>query len=442
MHIYDLLNKKKHGIALSKSEITYLIDNFTQGQIPDYQMSAFLMAVWFNGMSKEELFDFTQAMSHSGDNLHLPFAPIPVVDKHSTGGVGDKTTLVVIPIVAACGIYSVKMSGRGLGHTGGTIDKLEAIPNFQTSLSKEQFLQNVRKIGAAITGQTGNLAPADKKIYALRDVTATVDSIPLIASSIMSKKLAAGSDCILLDVKVGSGAFMKTLKDAVELASTMADIGTKACKKTAALITNMDSPLGYAIGNSLEVQEAIATLHGHGPADFRELCMQLAAYMLYLADKGSLQGCRALAEEAMYNKKALQKFIDIVAAQGGDTSYIEDPSKFPRAPYIGQIFAPESGYIAKLDAEQCGRTSMLLGAGRNTKEDKIDSTAGLILNKKYGNYVRKGELLATLYTSDKTLLPAATKTFLEACAFSALPPPEEPLVFAYVNADKVVMFHD
>lgn len=440
MRIFDIITKKKHGGVLTDAEIEYMINKFVSGEIADYQMSAMLMAIWFEGMDDHELSVLTQVMAKSGDMIDLSAIKGKKVDKHSTGGVGDKTTLVIGPIVATCGGKVAKMSGRGLGHTGGTIDKMESIPGMRTSLSQKEFFDTVNKVGVSVIGQTGNLAPADKKMYALRDVTATVDSIPLIASSIMSKKLAAGSDCILLDVKTGSGAFMKTLDDSIELAHKMVAIGEHAGRKMAAIITDMDVPLGNAIGNSLEVIEVVNTLRGNGPKDLTEICLQLAANMLYLADMGSLDECRSMAQRAIDNGSALNKFIAMVDAQGGDTAVLQDTDKFTRAPYSKDVLADKDGYIVKMNAEECGVTSVVLGAGRETKDSSIDFSAGIIINKKYGEYVKKGDSLAILYTSKKDSLLQAEKMYKEAIEISTQEPKKMPLIFARIEKDKVEKF--
>ncbi len=440
MRIFDIITKKKHGCVLTDAEIEYMINKFVSGEIADYQMSAMLMAIWFKGMNDHELSVLTQVMAKSGDMIDLSSIKGKKVDKHSTGGVGDKTTLVIGPIVAACGGKVAKMSGRGLGHTGGTIDKMESIPGMRTSLSKEEFFDTVNKVGVSVIGQTGNLAPADKKMYALRDVTATVDSIPLIASSIMSKKLAAGSDCILLDVKTGSGAFMKTLDDSIELAQKMVAIGEHAGRKMAAIITDMDVPLGNAIGNSLEVIEVVNTLRGNGPKDLTEICLQLAANMLYLTEAGSLDECREMAQKAINDGSALNKFIAMVDAQGGDVAVLHDTDKFARAPYSKDVLADKDGYIVKMNAEECGVASVVLGAGRETKDSPIDFSAGIIINKKYGEYVKKGDSLATLYTSKKESLPQAEKMYKEAIEIGAQEPKKMPLIFARIEKDKVEKF--
>lgn len=427
MRMYDLITKKKHGEALTDAEITYMIDGYVKGDIPDYQMSAMLMAIWFKGMTDHEITELTKVMAKSGDMIDLSAIAGKKVDKHSTGGVGDKTTLICAPIVAACGGKVAKMSGRGLGHTGGTVDKLESIPGYQTALSREKFFDTVNKCGVSVIGQSGNLAPADKKLYALRDVTATVDCIPLIASSIMSKKLAAGSDCILLDVKTGSGAFMKTLDDSIKLAQTMVAIGELAGRRTVALITDMDTPLGYGIGNSIEVMESMDVLKGEGPADLREVSLQLASNMLYLVGKGTPEECRTMAEKSIADG----------SAQGGDDSVLRDYTKFPQAPYRAEIKAERSGYITKMNAEEIGETSVVLGAGRETKESTIDFSAGLILHKKYGDEVKEGDSLVTLYTSKESALADAEKMYREAIAIGDEQPVKEPLVYARVEKDKV-----
>jgi len=359
------------------------------------------------------------------------------VDKHSTGGVGDTTTLIIAPIVAACGVKVAKMSGRGLGHTGGTVDKLEAIPGFQTVIAQERFFEIVNTIGVSVIGQSGNLAPADKKLYALRDVTATVESIPLIAASIMSKKLAAGSDAILLDVKTGSGAFMKTVDDSIALAKEMVSIGENAGRKTAALITDMDIPLGNNIGNSLEVIEAVETLKGNGPEDLTEVSLQLAANMLYLAEQGTIEECLAMAKKTIEDGSAMERLVAMVEAQGGDSSVILDIEKFDKAPFERPIISAEEGYIASMDTESCGIASSMLGAGRETKESDIDFSAGIILNRKVGDFVKKGDVLATMYTSKESLFVNAEKRYLSALTFAKVKPAENPLIFARITKDGV-----
>ena len=437
MRMYDLIMKKKHGEVLTEQEIQFMIDGYVKGEIPDYQMSAMLMAIWFKGMNDLEITELTKTMAKSGDMIDLSAISGKKVDKHSTGGVGDKTTLIVAPIVAACGGKVAKMSGRGLGHTGGTVDKLEAIPGYRTVLDRQEFFDTVNKCGVSVIGQSGNLAPADKKLYALRDVTATVDSIPLIASSIMSKKLAAGSDCILLDVKTGSGAFMKTLDDSIKLAQTMVAIGEGAGRRTVALITDMDTPLGFGIGNSIEVMESMDVLKGHGPADLAEVSLQLAANMLYLVGKGTPEECRTMAEKAIADGSAFETFCTMVKAQGGDDAVLRDYEKFGKAPYKADVLAERDGYIVKMNAEEVGVTSVVLGAGRETKESDIDFSAGLILHKKYGDAVKKGDSLVTLYTSKEESLKEAERMYREAVIIGDNQPAKEPLVYARVEKDKV-----
>jgi len=433
----DLIGKKRNGGNLSHDEISQMIQDYVAGIIPDYQMSAFLMAVYFKGMSEDETLAMTNAVAHSGDMVDLSGIEGIKVDKHSTGGVGDKTTLIIGPMVAACGVKVAKMSGRGLGHTGGTVDKMEAIPGMQTGLSQEEFFKVVNQTGLSVIGQSGNLAPADKKLYALRDVTATIDSIPLIAISIMGKKLAAGSDCILLDVKTGSGAFMKTVDDAIKLAKEMVAIGENAGKRTVALITNMDIPLGNNIGNSLEIVEVVKTLLGKGPEDLTHESINLAGNMLFLAGKGSLEECKKMAEETLHNGSAFERLVAMVEAQGGDASVIRDTTKFQQAPFSQEVLATESGYIVSMDTEKCGIASALLGAGRETKESEIDYSAGIILHKKTGDYVEKGQSLATFYTSRVELFEAAMKTYSEAIELKPQAPVPELLIYARVTRDEV-----
>lgn len=433
MRMYDIIKKKRDGGELSSDEIKYFISGVTDGSIPDYQISALCMAIYFNGMSVRETCDLTFAVRDSGEKLNFSAINGIRVDKHSTGGVGDKTSLVVAPIVASLGVKVAKMSGRGLGHTGGTIDKLEAIEGFKTTLSDSEFLTQVNKIGLAIVGQSRQFAPADKKLYALRDVTATIDSMPLIAASIMGKKLAADDDCIVLDVKTGSGSFMKSVEDSKALARLMVDIGKSAGKKIVALITNMDKPLGYAIGNSLEVIEAVQTLHGQGPEDFTQVCLILAGHMLSLAGKGSVEECIGLAKDAIENGSALAKLIQTVEAQGGNVELIKNTSNFARAKYSHLVKSTQSGYICKADTESYGLASLVLGAGRNTAEDKIDYSAGIILNKKTGDFVEEGEVIATLYSNDKSAFANAQKILLAATAIQSAKPAEEPLIYGIVD---------
>lgn len=436
MRMYDLIEKKRNGGALSEEEICWLIRGFVDGEIPDYQMAAFLMAVYFRGMSDEETGIMTREVAHSGDMVDLSAISGIKVDKHSTGGVGDKTTLIVAPIAAACGVKVAKMSGKGLGHTGGTIDKLESIPGFQTKLDREEFFRIVNETGLSVIGQSGNMTPADKKMYALRDVTATVESIPLIAVSIMGKKLAAGSDCILLDVKMGSGAFMKNIEDARSLAEKMVAIGEHSGKRTVALITNMEVPLGYYIGNALEVREAVETLQGNGPADLTEVCMELAANMLCLAEKGSLEECRSLAMASIRDGSALQCLKDMVKAQGGDVSVIEHPENLPTAPVQCEIRSTQTGYISKMNTEGIGLASCMLGAGRETLESEIDYSAGIILKKKNGDEVKVGDVLAVFHTSREDLIPGAKERFLKAITFSEKTVPGERLILDRVDRKK------
>lgn len=437
MRMVDLILKKKRGEALTKEEIDFVVTNFVNGEIPDYQMSAFLMAVCFKGMTKEETAIFTDAFAHSGDMVDLSAIKGIKVDKHSTGGVGDKTTLVIAPIVASCGAKVAKMSGRGLGHTGGTIDKLEAIPGFNTTIDKDRFFEIVNEIGVSVIGQSGNLTPADKKCYALRDVTGTVDSIPLIAISIMSKKLAAGSDCILLDVKTGSGAFMKTVDDSIELAKTMVDIGTNCGRKVAALITDMDIPLGDNIGNALEVIEAIETLKGQGPKDLTEVCIELAANMLYMAEMGDIDKCRKMVKDKIESGEALQVLAKMAKAQGGDPEYILHPEKFTIAPVKVEVKAEKDGFISHMDAEGIGISSTMLGAGRETKESVIDFGAGIKLVKKTHDKVSKGDTIAILYTSDEKLVENAKARFSKSVTIEDKDSKVDPLIFARVTHDNI-----
>lgn len=433
MHALDIIIKKRNGGKLTRQEIEYIVDGYTRDTIPDYQASAFLMAVFFRGMDDDETLWLTEAMLHSGDSVDLSAIPGIKADKHSTGGVGDKTTLIIGPIVAACGVPVAKMSGRGLGHTGGTIDKLEAIPGFRTNLTPEEFVGNVREIGLAVAGQTGNLAPADKKIYALRDVTGTVDNISLIAASIMSKKLASGADAIVLDVKTGSGAFMKTVEEAAALARKMVDIGRGAGKKMMALLTEMDRPLGLAIGNALEVSEALEILKGKGPQDLKDICIELAANMLMLGGKGPIDLCREMAVKAISGGAALKKFIEMVQKQGGDPTIAEDPSRLPQAPVKAEWKAEASGYIHSMQAEKLGMASLALGAGRRTKNDTIDPSAGIVLVKKTGDRIEKGEPLAILHTSDVSLIAEATGILNDALVIQAEPSEQRPLILGRVE---------
>ena len=437
MRMYDLIKKKRDGNILTEEEIEFFLKGYVNGEIPDYQAAALLMAIYFKGMTPQETADFTMHMANSGEISDLTSIPGVKVDKHSTGGVGDKTTLIISPIVASTGAKVAKMSGRGLGHTGGTIDKLESIPGLKTNIEREKFLEIVKNIGVSVIGQSGDLDPADKKLYALRDVTATIDSIPLIASSIMSKKIAAGADCILLDVKIGSGAFMKTIPDAINLAKTMVSIGEHVGKKTLALVTNMDVPLGRAVGNSLEVIEACETLRGRGPKDLEALCIELSANMMYLAKLGSISKCRAMAKKAIEDGSALKKLKDMVAAQGGDASILEDYSGFKQAKFKYEVKAEKNGYIKSINTESCGRVAMILGAGRETKDSNIDFSAGIFLNKKVEEQINCGEVLATLYSDDIKKCKSAEKILLNAIKVSDTPTNHTQLIYARVSTEGV-----
>ena len=414
MRMYDVILKKRQGIELSDKEIQWLIRGYVEGNIPDYQMSAFLMAVMFKGMTTKELGTFTMAMAHSGDMVNLSAIKGIKVDKHSTGGVGDKTTLVISSLVAACGGVVAKMSGRGLGHTGGTIDKMESIPGLRTELSEEEFRNQVNNIGVAVIGQSSNIAPADKKIYALRDVTATVDSIPLIASSIMSKKLASGADAILLDVKVGSGAFMKTIDDARLLAQAMVDIGNANGRIVKAVITDMDRPLGQAIGNALEIAEVIQTLKGRGPQDLTHECLVMATHLLVMSEKGDYDNCYSMVQTALQNGAGLAKLRELIVAQGGKGQVVDDTSLLGSARFTYDIRASKAGYITHMNTEDCGIASVMLGAGRIVKDGPIDMTAGIVMHKKTGDAVVAGEVLATLYANDESLFEGAEKAYVQA----------------------------
>ena len=435
MNMYDLITKKKRGEALSRDEIAYWIDGYVAGTIPDYQVSALLMAIYFRGMTAAETTALTEIMAASGDHIDLSAIPGHKIDKHSTGGVGDKTTLIVSPIVAACGCSAPKMSGRGLGHTGGTVDKLESIPGFRTNLPQEEFISVVKDCGLSLIAQAGTLARADKLLYALRDVTATVDSIPLIASSIMNKKLASGADAVLLDVKVGRGAFMKTIEEARTLAETMVAIGKSADFPTAALLTNMEQPLGCAVGNSLEVAEAVSVLRGAGPDDLRTISLALAAGMLQLAGVGTFDACRMRAEEAIRSGAAFEALVRMTEAQGGDISVLHDPANFPQARVRRTVCAKEGGYLTMLDAETVGRAAVLLGAGRTEKDAPIDHAAGIYLHKKYGAHVTAGEPLAELYAADEARLDAGEARFLGAIACGTEEPAPVKLIYGYADAE-------
>ncbi len=433
MRMYDLIAKKKKGAELTTEEIRYMIAGFSDGSVPDYQMAAMTMAICFRGMSKRETVDLTLAMRDSGDVIDLSRIAGIKVDKHSTGGVGDKTSLALTPIVAALGAPVAKMSGRGLGHTGGTIDKLECFPGFTTELSEEAFVKNVNEIGIAIAGQTASLAPADKKLYALRDVTATVDQMSLIASSIMSKKLASGSDAIVLAVKTGNGAFMKAFSDSAALAEEMVSIGTLAGKKTVAVITDMDQPLGYAVGNSLEVLEAIDTLEGHGPKDFTEVVFALGAQMLILAGRAKDEAeAKAAMERVIADGSAKKKLAEFVEAQGGDASYVFDKSLLPVAEQTCEVISDETGYVHRILAEDIGIACMTLGGGRETKESVIDLSVGIILKKKNGDFVKEGETLAVIYGNDAAKIEAARQKIKNAYEIRTECREPEPVVRKYI----------
>ncbi len=408
----DLIEKKRDGKELTKEEIQFIIKGYTEGSIPDYQMSSLAMAIFFQGMTENERAELTMAMVHSGDTIDLSAIEGIKVDKHSTGGVGDTTTLVLGPLVAAVGVPVAKMSGRGLGHTGGTIDKLESVPGFHVEIDNDEFMKLVNENKIAVIGQSGNLTPADKKLYALRDVTGTVNSIPLIASSIMSKKIAAGADAIVLDVKTGAGAFMKDLEDSKELAKAMVSIGNAVGRNTMAVISDMSQPLGRAIGNALEVQEAIDTLRGEGPEDLQELCLTLGSYMVYLAKQAtSLEEARTKLEEVIRSGKALETFKTFLAAQGGDASVVDNPNALPQAKYKFELEAKEDGFVSEIVADAVGTAAMWLGAGRATKESEIDLAVGLMLNKKIGDEVKKGESLVTIYSNQEDVEQVKQKLY-------------------------------
>lgn len=434
MRMYDLLLKKRNGNALTEEEIQYMIREFTLGNIPDYQMSAMMMAIYFQKMTAEETVALTRAMAHSGDLMDLSAIEGIKVDKHSTGGVGDKTSIALTPMVAACGVRIAKMSGRGLGHTGGTIDKLESFAGFTTGITGEQFVRQVNEIGIAIMGQTLDIAPADKKLYALRDVTATVDNMSLIASSIMSKKLASGADAIVLDVKTGSGAFMKKETDAFALAKEMVTLGNLAGRTTVAVVSDMDQPLGRAVGNALEVQEAISTLRGEGPEDFTTLCKVLGAQMVLLGGAAaSLKEAQDKLEQVIADGSALRKLAEFVHAQGGDERAVYDPSLLPAASIIEEIPAPQSGCVQRIDCDEIGMCSLLLGGGRETKESSIDLAVGLVLHKKVGDPVQKGESLASIHANDPEKLLAAKQRFLRAYHIGEEPVQKASLIKGFVQ---------
>ncbi len=433
MRMYDIIAKKRDGKELSKEEIEYFVDGYVKGNIPDYQVSSLLMAIYFKGMNPLETSNLTMSMAKSGEIIDLSSIPGIKVDKHSTGGVGDKTTLIISSMVASCGVPVAKMSGRSLGHTGGTIDKIESIPGISTTIDRDKFFDIVKEIGISIIGQSGNIVPADKKLYALRDVTATVESIPLIASSIMSKKIASGADCILLDVKAGSGAFMKNIDDALELAECMVSIGENVGRKTIALVTNMDKPLGNAIGNSLEIVEVCNVLKNNGPEDLTGICIDLAANMLYLANKGDLSVCYKLAKESLESGRAFSKFKEMIIAQGGDISVIENQNNFIKSNLREEVLSNKEGYIYSMDTEKCGIASMMLGAGRETKESTIDYNAGIVLNRKVGDYVKVGDKIATLYASTTDKISRGKDMLLDSINISKEKPNNMPIIYARVT---------
>lgn len=431
MRAVDIIVKKRDKKELTREEISFFIDGISTGSIPDYQVAAWAMAVLLNGMTPRETTDLTLAMAQSGETLDLHGVVDIAVDKHSTGGVGDKTTLSVLPIVAACGLPVGKMSGRGLGFSGGTLDKLESIPGYRCDLTTEEFLEQLKSIGIVLSGQSKDLAPADGKLYALRDVTGTVQSIPLIASSVMSKKIAAGSHAIVLDVKVGQGAFMETLSEARELADLMVQIGQLAGREVVALLSDMNQPLGNAVGNALEVVEAIDTLRGGGPEDFREHCLHVAAHMLVLGKRASdLNEGRQLAEWAIIEDRAIEKFRTLVAAQGGDVAYVDDPDNLPRAKFVEVVESPESGYLHQVRARIVGEAAVALGAGRARKGDPVDHAVGFVIHHKVGDKIEKGQALFTVYANDEKLLTEAREAVLAAHSWNDAPVPALPLFYA------------
>ena len=434
MRMYDIIKKKRDGYSLTSEEINYFIENYTNGSIPDYQASALLMAIYFNKMDKVETLELTKAMIKSGDRFNLDGINGIKVDKHSTGGVGDSVTLILGPMVAACGVPFVKMSGRGLGHTGGTLDKLESIKGLRVELSNDEFITNTNDINICICSQTGNITPADKKLYSLRDVTATVENRSLIAGSVMSKKLAIESDAIILDVKVGSGAFMKNIDDAIALAEEMVTIGNSYGRKTIAIVTNMDEPLGNAIGNALEVKEAIDTLKGRGPDDLFELCLVLGSKLLVLANrvKSELEA-REILLEAINSGKAYGKFVEMVKHQGGDISYVEDPDLLPKSKYIIEVKSMDSGYIKSINAEEVGKIALALGAGRETMESVLDLSVGIVLNQKVDDKVEKDEILAYIHSNDIEKAKIAEKNLLQVFEIGSKNLTRKQLIYKEVN---------
>lgn len=441
MRIYDIIQKKRDGEVLTKEEINYFVDGYTNGDIPDYQISALLMAIYLKEMNTTETIELTNAMVNSGDTVDLSSINGLKVDKHSTGGVGDKTTLVLGPMVAACGLPVVKMSGRGLGHTGGTLDKLDAIEGFTTDISKEDFIDIVNEINICISGQTANVAPADKKFYALRDVTATVDSLPLIASSIMSKKIALDSDAIVLDVKLGSGAFMKDLNHSIKLGEIMVDIGEGVGRRTTAVITNMDEPLGYAIGNALEVKEAINTLQNKGPRDLLEVCLELGAHMLVLGKVSeNIEQAKDKLMEVIENGEALSKFKELVKLQSGNVSYIEDTSKFVKAEHTIEVISDKDGYVKSMNAEDIGKYALELGAGRETKDSEINLAVGIILNKKIDDRVSKGDVLAVIHSDDLENGERISQKLKNTIIIGDKNKEKKKLIYGVLNKDKKTIY--
>ncbi|BFH69367.1 pyrimidine-nucleoside phosphorylase [Paenibacillus dendritiformis] len=441
MRAVDIIHKKREGHELTAEEIRFLIQGYSSGEVPDYQIAAWAMAVYFQGMTASETASLTLEMARSGDQIDLSSISGIKVDKHSTGGVGDKTSLILAPLVAAAGVPVAKMSGRGLGHTGGTIDKLESIPGFRVELEREQFFKQVNEIGVSLIGQTGNITPADKKLYALRDVTATVESIPLIASSVMSKKIAAGADAIVLDVKTGSGAFMKTLDDSIALAQAMVDIGTDTGRHTIAVISDMDQPLGRLIGNSLEVEEAIQTLRGEGPRDLYRLCIVLGSHMLVLGGIArDATEAEARLEQLIADGSALEKLKELIAAQGGDASVVDHPERLPHARERFEVKAEAGGTVSAIQAEEIGIAAMLLGAGRETKDSVIDLSVGIDLRAKVGDAVNAGDVLAVLHVNDASRLQEAAQKIIQAYRITSEARAEAPLVYAIVTKDGVERF--
>ncbi|CEN24184.1 pyrimidine-nucleoside phosphorylase [[Clostridium] sordellii] len=441
MRIYDIIKKKRDNEVLTKEEINFFVDKYSKGEIPDYQASALLMAIYLNKMNKQETAYLTEAMMNSGEVIDLSEINGIKVDKHSTGGVGDKTTIALAPLVAACKAPVAKMSGRGLGHTGGTLDKLESIPGFSIEMEPSKFIESVNKHNIAVCGQTASIAVADKKMYALRDVTATVDNISLIASSIMCKKLASGADAIVLDVKTGDGAFMKTIDDSFALAKEMVDIGDNMNRETVALITDMDEPLGFAVGNSLEVIEAIETLKGRGPKDFVMLCETLGAYMLVLAKVAKdFEEGKTKIKEAISSGSALEKLREFIENQGGDSAIVDDYTLLPQAKEIMEIKAPKTGYIKKIEAEEVGVSAMMLGAGRETKDDELDLSAGIVLTKKVSDFVNEGDTIAYMHYNKLDKIDSAKERFLNAYIISDEKVEEGKLVYGVVTKDKITKF--